>query len=117
MPVYTRETLKANKLPWVDIDDFEIMLFGRPGTAAAPTQAAGHTAVWGVGPRGVMTRKLVPTSPRERLVTLVGEVVVESEYGKVTLRRMEWMEVPPSGATVTNIANGSAEVLRIAGTW
>ena len=29
MPIYTRETLKSEKLPWVDIDDFEFFCLGR----------------------------------------------------------------------------------------
>jgi hypothetical protein len=52
MPVYSRDTLKSEKLPWVDIDDFEFFYFNRPTATpahvTAAAQAAGHTPVWGM---------------------------------------------------------------------
>jgi mannose-6-phosphate isomerase-like protein (cupin superfamily) len=102
MPIYTRETLKTDKLPWVDIDDYEFIYLARS------TQATRRDPV---------ERQITPTSPKERLVVLVGGAVVESAIGRVTLRRRDWIDVPPTGAKVTNMSNSTVELLRIAGTW
>jgi mannose-6-phosphate isomerase-like protein (cupin superfamily) len=125
MPIYTRETLKTDKLPWVDIDDFEFFCLGRapagPRQApAAPTPATnGHTPYWGTATQTPEPtfRELKPTSPRERLVVLHGEVTVECEFGRFTLKRRDFVEIPQSGARVTNAGNSSAELARIAGHW
>jgi hypothetical protein len=97
MPIYTRETLRTDKLPWVDIDDFEFLVLARPaGTPgpaiaqpAQPAQAAnGHGAFWGtyqVTPDPT-SREFKPVSPRERLVVIDGEVCVECEYGRFTMK-------------------------------
>ena len=58
MPVYTSpEALKANKLPWVDIDDYEFIYLGRTGmTQAHNTQQAqqsGHRRLVATGPQVV----------------------------------------------------------------
>jgi mannose-6-phosphate isomerase-like protein (cupin superfamily) len=128
MPIYTRETLKTDKLPWVDIDDFEFMVLARPaGTPgpaiaqpAQPTQAPnGHAAFWGtyqVTPDPT-SREFKPTTPCERLMVIDGEVCVESEYGRFTMKRRDCFEVPQSGARVTNVGNSTAELARIAGRW
>jgi mannose-6-phosphate isomerase-like protein (cupin superfamily) len=127
MPIYTRETLKTEKLPWVDIDDFEFFCLGRapanprPAQAPAPTNGSGsgHTPYWGTASQAPepVSRELKPTSPRERLVVLHGEVTVESELGRFTLKRRDFVELPQSGMKVTNAGNSSAELARIAGRW
>jgi mannose-6-phosphate isomerase-like protein (cupin superfamily) len=126
MPIYTRETLKADKLPWVDIDDFEFFCLGRAPANARQTPPApanangnGHTPYWGTASQAPepFTRELKPTSPRERLVVLHGEVTVESELGRFTLKRRDFVDVPQSGMKVTNAGNSSAELARIAGRW
>ena len=45
MPIYTRETLQTQKLPWVDIDDYEFFVLGRTPGHARPTANAGPPAV------------------------------------------------------------------------
>ena len=125
MPIYTRETLKTDKLPWVDIDDFEFFVLGRaagarpPSTPAAapPAQANGHSPFWGAYPPDPTSRELKPTSRRERLVVLHGEVSVECEFGRFTLKRRDFVEIPASGAKVTNAGTSTAELARIAGHW
>jgi mannose-6-phosphate isomerase-like protein (cupin superfamily) len=124
MPIYTRETLKTDKLPWVDIDDFEFFCLGRAPARPRPTvdrtpAANGHTPYWGTASQEPepTSRELKPTSPRERLVVLHGEVTVECEFGRFTLKRRDFVEIPQSGARVTNAGNSSAELARIAGHW
>ena len=124
MPVYTsREALKKNKLPWVEVDDFEFIYLGRTGMTQAHStsqaQAAGHTAVWGTAQvkRDPTEIFIKPTSPKERLVVLVGEAHVESATGRVTLKRRDWVDIPPTGAKVTNLSSSTVELVRIAGTW
>lgn len=123
MPIYTRETLKTEKLPWVDIDDFEFFCLGRPtanaGLAQQPTNGNSHTPYWGTATQAPepLSRELKPTSLRERLVVLHGEVSVESELGRFTLKRRDFVEVPESGMHVTSVGTSSAELARIAGHW
>ena len=95
MPVYRREHL-AERLPWIEIDDFETFVLSASGEAA--------------------TRRLQPSALRERVIVLTGEVVAESEHGRVTLRRNDWLELPSSGATLQAVRT-TAEVMRIAGHW
>jgi mannose-6-phosphate isomerase-like protein (cupin superfamily) len=123
MPIYTRETLKSEKLPWVDIDDFEFFCLGRPSAnvraAQGPTNGDGHRPYWGTATQTPepVSRELKPGSPREQLVVLHGEVTVESELGRFTLKRRDFVEVPKGGMKVTNAGNSSAELARIAGRW
>ncbi|MBV9579705.1 MAG: hypothetical protein JO057_14040 [Chloroflexi bacterium] len=122
MPIYTRQTLKTDKLPWVDIDDYKFFVLGRPGATPSATSATGangsnaHSAFWGQA-ADPTSCELKPTYPRERLVVLHGEVCVESELGRFTLKRRDFVELPPSGARVTNAGTASAELARIAGHW
>ena len=124
MPVYTsREALKTKKLPWIQVDDYEFIYLNRPGMtqahSTAQAQAAGHSAVWSApqARRDPTEIVITPTSPKERLVVLVGEAHVESAHGRVTLKRRDWLDIPPTGAKVTNISSSSVELVRIAGTW
>jgi mannose-6-phosphate isomerase-like protein (cupin superfamily) len=48
---------------------------------------------------------------------LHGEVTVECEFGRFTLKRRDFVEIPQSGAKVTNAGNSTAELARIAGHW
>ena len=117
MPIFTRETLRSDRLPWMEIDDFEFFVLGRPPFArpnAQPTN--GHTPYWGLDPDPTV-REITPTYPRERIVVLHGSVLVESEHGRCTLNRRDFVEVPPSGARVTNIGNATAEVGHVKGHW
>jgi mannose-6-phosphate isomerase-like protein (cupin superfamily) len=125
MPIYTRETLKSEKLPWVDIDDFEFFCLGRainpraPQAQPAPPPPNGHTPYWGTATQTPepTSRELKLTSLRERIVVLHGEVTVECEFGRFTLKRRDFLEIPPTGAKVTNAGNSSAELARVAGHW
>jgi mannose-6-phosphate isomerase-like protein (cupin superfamily) len=119
MPIYTRETLRTDRLPWVDIDDFEFIVLGRPpgqGTPAAAQAANGHAAFWGT-PADPHVATFNPTTPRERIVVIDGEVQVECEIGRFHLTRRDFFEVPHTGARVTNVGTSTAEVARIAGHW
>ena len=38
MPIFTRETLRSDRLPWMEIDDFEFFVLGRPPFARPNAQ-------------------------------------------------------------------------------
>lgn len=122
MPVYTRETLQAERLPWVDIADFEIIALGRNAAIPRINQApvpVGHTPVWGTATTNPQpnTRHIVPTHPRERVMVTFGEVAVENRTGRYTLQRRDWMDLPEEGITVYNNTQTHAELVRVAGHW
>ncbi len=94
MPVYQRESLR-NKLPWIEVDDFETFVLD-------PRTSAGRT--------------IQPTFLKERVIVLSGEVISESATGRVTLRRNDWITIPADGATLQAVRT-TAEVMRIAGHW
>lgn len=98
MPIYQRETLSTSK-PWVDVEDFEFIPLDRLD----------------------QTREFIPTHAKEHIVCLGGEVIVESERGRVTLRKRDWVDIPPSGAKVTSTQytnlTGNSEILWMAGKW
>ena len=122
MPVLTRDELHANKLPWMEIDDFEFFVLGRtPGHARPAAQPAGngHTPFWGtyqLTPDATF-RDLKPTTPRQRLVVLHGDVQFESENGRHSMQRRDFVEVPQSGGRVTNVGTSSAELALVSGRW
>lgn len=122
MPVYTRETLQTDRLPWVDVDDFEIFVLGRnmaiPRLEQAPVPE-GHTPTWGVAGANPQpnTRHIVPTSAHERVMVTFGEVSVETRAGRLTLKRRDWLEVPEEGVTLYNYGTTQAELVRVAGRW
>lgn len=121
MPIYSRDTLKTDRLPWMQVEDFEFVVLGRhEASAAVPRASAGdHKEFWGhdqVAPLPT-SRTFVPTHERERLVVTSGEVAVQSEQGRVTLRKRDWIDIPASGLTVTNQTGTHAEFTWIAGTW
>jgi mannose-6-phosphate isomerase-like protein (cupin superfamily) len=120
MPILTRDELHTQKLPWMEIDDFEFFVLGRtPGHARPAAPDNGHTPYWGTYQQSPdpTFRDLKPTTPRERIVVLHGEVSVESENGRHTLKRRDFVEIPQSGARVTNVGTSSAELARVAGRW
>lgn len=101
MPIYQRDDLK-DKLPWVEIDDFEFL-------------SLDHSDPNG----GVM--EITPSSPREMVVVISGELTAETEAGRVTLKRRDWLEIPKSGVRLTSAktitTTYACEFARIAGTW
>ena len=94
MPVYRRESL-GDKLPWIEIDDFETFV---------------------LDPRTPGGRAIQPSGAQERIIVLSGEVISESSVGRVTLRRNDWITIPEDGATLLAVRT-TAEVMRIAGHW
>jgi mannose-6-phosphate isomerase-like protein (cupin superfamily) len=122
MPIYSRETLKTDKLPWVEIDDFEFFHLGRTMTMNNHSVAAtdqGHVPYWGYyqdKPLGA-TRRIDPAHPKERIVVLSGDVQIDSEHGRFTLHKRDYYDVPASGANLTNIGQSMAEIARISGHW
>lgn len=122
MPLYTRETLTSEKLPWVDIDDFEFFILGRnPGSMihGAPPGPGEFVPYWGnyqEKPLPFMA-ELKPTAPKERIVVLSGTLQAECAFGRFTLERRDWLDIPQTGVTLTNIGTTQAEIGRIAGHW
>lgn len=122
MPVYSRESLQTDRLPWVDIDDFEIFVLGRnmaiPRTPQAPNPE-GHTPSWGATGNNPQpnTRLITPTHPHERIMVTFGEVAVETPQGRFHLQRRDWLEVPEGGVIVSNHGATQAELVRVAGHW
>jgi mannose-6-phosphate isomerase-like protein (cupin superfamily) len=122
MPIYTRETLQAQRLPWVEIEDFEFFVLGRVmasnGHPVGP-DPDGHVPYWGNYQDQPLpsARTITPSHPKDRIVVISGEVQAESEHGRVTLRKRDYLDIPASGATVTNLGASMAEVARICGHW
>lgn len=136
MPVYpNREALRnrPESDSWVDIDDIEFFSLGHTERTAegeeAPPSNCPDPIEDGEGCLHVahdipVARKLKPTTPQERLVVLSGEAVFESPYERVTLKRMQWVDVPQEGALVRNTMSPGpeglrtqVEIARIAGHW
>ena len=122
MPIYTRETLQTDRLPWVEIDDFAFFLLGRtmlPGAHPVEEHPEGHVPYWGYfQDRPVpSTRTIEPTRPRDRIVVISGQVQVESEHGRFTLHKRDYYDVPKGGAKLTNTGQSTAELGRVEGRW
>lgn len=105
---FTRDDL-GDRPSWVEISDFEIFTLDQ------------------AYPDGGI-RKLEKNHEREVVVALGGEVIVESELGRATLKRRDWLEIPPGGMAVSSMRSVTtphfhssayypAEVIRIGGTW
>jgi mannose-6-phosphate isomerase-like protein (cupin superfamily) len=136
VPIYGDRTALKNRPAsesWVEIDDIEFFALGNSdriaeGEEPVPTsypdpindaEASLHAAH-----DIAMARRVIPTSPQERLVVVSGQAVVETENARVTLNKMQWIDVPASGAIVRNALvpgpeghRGQVEVARIAGHW
>ena len=122
MPIYTRERLQTERLPWVEIDDFEFFHLGRimvmNDHPVAP-RADGHVNYWGYYQDRPLpyTRTIEPTHPKDRIVVISGQVQVESEHGRFTLHKRDYYDVPASGAKLTNTGQSNAEIGRVMGHW
>jgi len=138
VPVYADRAALRNRPAsenWVDIDDVEFFMLGNADRIAegeellpAPTDVPDPVAD---PERSLHTthdiaaaRRLRPTTPKERIVVINGEAVFESESSRVTLKRMQWIDVPPTGGILRNNLSpgpeghrGQTEVARIAGHW
>ena len=101
IPIYRREDLK-NKEDWVEIDDFGAFTLD-------------HSDETG----GVRT--MVPSAPREMLIVLSGEVTAETDHGRVTLKRRDWIDIPETGIKLSSARTVtqtySCEVMWVAGDW
>ena len=101
MPIFLREELK-DAPDWVEIDDFEQFMLD-------------HSDATG----GV--RELHPVAEREFVIVLSGELTAETEHGRVTLKRRDWIEIPPTGLKLTSAKTVTptyaCEVMRVAGHW
>lgn len=122
MPLYTRETLQTKKLPWVEIDDFEFFHLGRvmvTNNHSMVDDGTGHVPYWGYYQDSPLpsSRRIEPTTPKDRIVVISGEVQVVSELGRVTLHKRDYFDVPASGATITNTGESMAEIGRVMGHW
>jgi quercetin dioxygenase-like cupin family protein len=122
MPIYTSESLQTERLPWVEVEDFEFFHLGRvmvTNDHSIEATADGHVPYWGYyqdRPLGA-SRRIEPTRPKDRIVVLSGEVQVESEDGRFQLHKRDYYDVPVSGATLTNTGSSMAELGRVEGNW
>ena len=121
MPIYTRETLK-NRLPWVEIDDFDFFHLGRVmvmNNHSVQETPDGHRPYWGYYQDRPLpsSHRIEPTHPKERLVVISGDAQIESEHGRFTLHKRDYYDVPAGGATITNIGTSMAEIAHISGHW
>jgi mannose-6-phosphate isomerase-like protein (cupin superfamily) len=136
VPVYpNREALKnrPSSDSWVDIDDFELFSLGNsdriaegeePTPSSFPDPVAEAEECLHAAHDIAIARRLAPTTPGERIIVLSGEAVFESESSRVTLKRAQWIDVPPSGGLVRSAMipgpeghRPQVEVARIAGHW
>ena len=122
MPLYTRETLQTDKLPWVEIDDFEFLQLGRIivlNDHSVEPRADGTLPWWGFYHDSPLpaTARIEKTHPKQRLVVLSGEVQVESAVGRVTLHKRDYFDIPEGGANLTNIGTSMAEIGHVLGHW
>jgi mannose-6-phosphate isomerase-like protein (cupin superfamily) len=122
MPIYTRETLQTDRLPWVEIEDFEFFHLGRimvMNDHATEARPDGHVPYWGYYQDRPLpsSRTIEPTRPKERIVVISGQVQVESENGRFTLHKRDYYDVPETGAKLTNTGQSVAELARIEGSW
>jgi quercetin dioxygenase-like cupin family protein len=136
MPLYAnREELKnrPQNEAWVDIDDVEIFTLGNADRVAEgeePLPLSWPDPI--TDPEGSLhtthdipaARRIVPSTAKERIVVVSGEAYVETENARATLKKMQWIDVPASGAVVRNALNpgpeghrGQVEIVRIAGHW
>ncbi|HEX3690138.1 MAG TPA: cupin domain-containing protein [Solirubrobacteraceae bacterium] len=122
MPIYTPDTLQTDRLPWVDVDDFEFFHLGRImvlNDHSVDETPDGHVPYWGYYQERPLpsSRRIEPTRPKDRIVVISGEVQIQSELGRFTLHKRDYYDVPPSGATITNSGESMAELARVEGHW
>jgi uncharacterized cupin superfamily protein len=122
MPIYTQEALQTERLPWVEIDDFEFFHLGRImvlNDHSVDQTPGGHVPYWGYYQDRPLpsSRRIEPTRPKDRIIVISGEVQVVSEHGRFTLHKRDYYDVPPGGATLTNSGESMAELARVQGHW
>ncbi|GAA1466307.1 cupin domain-containing protein [Microbacterium thalassium] len=122
MPIYTRESLQTDRLPWVEIEDFEFIHLGRVmvmNNHSVQPDASGHVAYWGYYQDSPLasSMRIEPKHDKDRITVVSGQVQVESEHGRVTLHKRDYYDIPASGATITNSGQSMAELVRVMGHW
>ncbi|MFC6357102.1 cupin domain-containing protein [Luethyella okanaganae] len=136
MPLYAnRQELKnrPESESWVDIDDVEFFTLGNadrlaegeePPASRWPDPIDDAEASLHTTHDIPVARRIVPTTPKERIIVVSGEAYVETETARATLKKMQWIDVPAGGAIVRNALNpgpeghrGQVEIARIAGRW
>lgn len=122
MPIYTRESLQTDRLPWVEIEDFEFIHLGRVmvmNNHSVEPDASGHVAWWGYYQDRPLESSIhiVPKHPKDRITVVSGQVEVVSECGRVTLHKRDYFDIPASGATITNSGQSMVELVRVMGHW
>ncbi|MGO4238568.1 hypothetical protein [Pseudarthrobacter sp. YAF2] len=119
MPVYSRETLRSDRLPWVEVDDFQIFSLAKSVGPSVPTgpDSNGFTPYW--GPAGPLASQIAlqKSAARDRVVVVSGQVQAISDSGRTTLLKRDFIDIPESGLTLYNVGTSAAEVVRIQGHW
>jgi len=124
MPIYTKETIK-NRLPWVEIHDWEFFVLGRAMAAGVPRQhstdadESGHKPYWGYMQDNPLQpyRRIEKTYPSERIQIISGTVAVETANGRFTLNKRDYIDVPDEGLTIVGASSGMPEIAHIKGDW
>jgi mannose-6-phosphate isomerase-like protein (cupin superfamily) len=62
-------------------------------------------------------REITKTHPTERIVVIAGSVQVESENGRFTLNKRDYVDVPDSGLVLSALSSGMPELAWIKGDW
>jgi mannose-6-phosphate isomerase-like protein (cupin superfamily) len=134
--------LRARKEGWVDIDDYEhFFLSGHDEVVATGDEPDPVLPDYFKAPQDMMkvshshagARRLMPKYPKERIVVLSGEVAYSDANGQTILKRLGFMDVPATGATIRNALpvfnpvtlpdgrrfgmRAQCEILRFAGHW
>jgi mannose-6-phosphate isomerase-like protein (cupin superfamily) len=123
MPIYTKETLAKERLPWVEIEDFDTFVLGRVPMQrrqhATEADSTGFKPYWGTYSQQPLPyeKHIEPTREKDRIIVLGGSVQVECESGRFTLQKRDYFEIPESGAKITNNGPVIAEVGRVEGHW
>jgi mannose-6-phosphate isomerase-like protein (cupin superfamily) len=101
MPIFQAHELK-DRPDWVEVSDFEAFTLDHSDDAAG-------------------VRKLSRSAPREMVVVLSGEVTAETDHGRVTLKRRDWIDIPDTGLRLTSARTVTktypCELMRVAGDW
>ena len=56
------------------------------------------------------SRRIEPTTKKDRIVVISGVVQIETEFGRVELNKRDYFDIPASGATLTNVGTSMAEI-------
>ena len=110
MPHYTPKQLVESD-PWNEIVDFEIFTLDQ-----------------GYEDEGIRKIERTTDAKHEVIVALGSELIYESNLGRATLKRRDWLQIPDGGCAISSMRSVTTpyfassvfypgEVLRIAGDW